>query len=355
MSKFLPRVKIPQKMLLKIFYFVFAIYPIAILFFFGVSKSQRYIDGIGIQILIYIILAWGLSIVVGSAGLLSLNYIIAYAVGAYSYAILGSYYYFSPWLLLLISALISGMCGVILCIPSLRFRGDFLAIITLIMNEIFQMLIIRWKKWTNGNIGIDVSERLMFLGVDLEGMIRYFRLPVSMVYYNILLYYLLLCLCLLSAWIIMRLRRSYTGNVWRAIQDNHRAFVNLNRTVVFAKLSAFVISSMFAGVCGALLAALNGYVSPYFFTSSDSIILVAIIILGGMTSLSKIAGVVVFIIGGIEILCISNMLNPLLRSNPSFHEFRTALLIVLLFLVVLIRSYSLSRLRQPSPFLESKK
>ncbi|MFV0256349.1 branched-chain amino acid ABC transporter permease [Candidatus Liberibacter solanacearum] len=353
MLAFLPRIKKYDKFL----FCLATIYPLALFFLFNANKAQKYIDSIGIQALIYVMLAWGLSIIVGSAGLFSLNYVVAYAVGAYAYVILGNNYGFSPWLLLPMSAILSGACGLVLGLPSLKFRGDYLAIATFIISEIVHNILIRWKPLTNGKAGLYIADRLMYLGADLKGTLRFFRYPSSIVFYKIFMYYVVLFLCVLSAWIILRLRRTSMGNAWRTIKDNQRAFSSFNTTIIFSKLSAFSFGCMFAGVAGGLLAASRGYVSPDMFKMSENIALISIVILGGMTSLSHIAWVALIMISGMELLCGVNFyyFNSFLKFDCSFNMRHSILMIVSLFFVILLRSYSLIKLRYPSPFLDLKK
>ncbi|WP_333948284.1 branched-chain amino acid ABC transporter permease [Candidatus Liberibacter brunswickensis] len=336
-----------------------AIYPIVIFSFFGASKAQYYIGNIGIRILIYVIMAWGLSIVVGSLALLSLNSVIAYAVGAYSYVILGRFYGISPILLVPLSAIISGIIGIVLALPSLRFRGDYLAILTLIMSAVFHDILIKWKAVTNGKVGLYVSDSILFLGVDLKSLVGFFRYNPSGVFYKIFMYYVLLLVCFFSVWIILWLRRKSISNAWRTIRDNQKAFFSFNSAIIFAKLSAFAVSSMFAGIAGAFLVASGStrIVSPDMFKMSESITVLSLVILGGMTSLSKIARTVIIIVGGIEIFCGSKLyyLNSFLKFDCSFSSRSTALMIASLFLVILLKSHSLLKLRNPSPFTDLRK
>ncbi|AHA27887.1 branched-chain amino acid ABC transporter permease [Candidatus Liberibacter americanus] len=355
MSLFIPKVRFLKKNINNIWYSLFAIYPIAVVSFFNSSKAYRYIDGVGINILIYVILAWGLSILVGTTGLLSLNYIIAYAVGAYSYTILGIWYDISPLLLLPISALIAGLSGVILGLPSLILRGDLFALITFTMTEIFQTFLTQKKVLTGGKSGIYLPDHLMFLGLKIKRVMGFLNLPYSSLYFKIFLYYILLALCFLSVWIISKFRSSYTGSILRNIRDNHKSFFKFNTNVVSAKLSAFIVSSILAGACGALFATTHGFIAPKFFNNSESLIVLSFVILGGMTSFYRIAGVVIVLICSIEIFCGVNLLGTLLKFDCSVDVRHRTLMIVSLFLVVIVRSYSLSRLRHPSPFLESKR
>ena len=116
------------------------LYPVIIVMLVGFQGSLKYVDNFGIQILIYVMLAWGLNIVVGLAGLLDLGYVAFYAVGAYCYALLGTHFGLSFWILLPAAGIIAAFWGVILGFPVLRLRGDYLAIVTLAFGEIIRLV-----------------------------------------------------------------------------------------------------------------------------------------------------------------------------------------------------------------------
>jgi branched-chain amino acid transport system permease protein len=135
---------------LKIALVALVIYPPVVVWLYGIKGSLIFVDNFGIQILIYVMLAWGLNIVVGLAGLLDLGYVAFYAVGAYSYALLSSTFGLSFWILLPLSGIFAGLWGVILGFPVLRLRGDYLAIVTLAFGEIIRLVLINWSDLTNG-------------------------------------------------------------------------------------------------------------------------------------------------------------------------------------------------------------
>ena len=131
----------------------------------GLQGSLKWVDNFGIQILIYVMLAWGLNIVVGLAGLLDLGYVAFYAVGAYSYALLGTDFGWSFWILLPAAGIMAAFWGVILGFPVLRLRGDYLAIVTLAFGEIIRLVLINWREVTNGTAGISGIPKVTFFGL----------------------------------------------------------------------------------------------------------------------------------------------------------------------------------------------
>src|SRR5262249_22028783 len=128
----------------------------------------KWIDNFGIQILIYIMLGWGLNIVVGLAGLLDLGYVAFYAVGAYSYALLATKFGLSFWILMPLSGILAAFWGMILGFPVLRLRGDYLAIVTLAFGEIIRLVLINWKDFSNGYEGISGIPRPTFFGLPFN-------------------------------------------------------------------------------------------------------------------------------------------------------------------------------------------
>ena len=141
------------------------LYPVVIVSLSGVQGSLKWVDNFGIQILIYVMLAWGLNIVVGLAGLLDLGYVAFYAVGAYSYALLGTHFGLSFWILLPAAGIMAAFWGVILGFPVLRLRGDYLAIVTLAFGEIIRLVLINWREVTNGTAGISGIPKVTFFGL----------------------------------------------------------------------------------------------------------------------------------------------------------------------------------------------
>ena len=143
------------------------VYPIIIMVFFP-QGALKWIDNFGIQILIYVMLGWGLNIVVGLAGLLDLGYVAFYAVGAYSYALLAQSFGLSFWILLPLAGILAAFWGVLLGFPVLRLRGDYLAIVTLAFGEIIRLILINWVPVTNGYAGISGIPRPTFFGIPFN-------------------------------------------------------------------------------------------------------------------------------------------------------------------------------------------
>ena len=144
------------------------VYPALVIVTAGFSGALKWIDNFGIQILIYVMLGWGLNIVVGLAGLLDLGYVAFYAVGAYSYALLAKNFGFSFWLLLPLAGILASFWGILLGFPVLRLRGDYLAIVTLAFGEIIRLVLINWVDLTNGYAGISGIPRPSFFGIPFN-------------------------------------------------------------------------------------------------------------------------------------------------------------------------------------------
>ena len=264
------------------------VYPALMVLIFGLQGSLKWVDNFGIQILIYVMLAWGLNVVVGLAGLLDLGYVAFYAVGAYSYALLGTEFGWSFWILLPLAGILSAFWGVILGFPVLRLRGDYLAIVTLAFGEIIRLVLINWREVTNGSAGISGIPKVDFFGfftfnvADPNYIAKVFGIAQSGVYYKIFLYYLILLLALLTAFVTIRLRRMPVGRAWEALREDEIACRSLGINTTNTKLTAFAIGAMFGGFAGAFFAARQGFVSPESFVFLESAIILAIVVLGGM-------------------------------------------------------------------------
>src|SRR5262245_22817068 len=144
------------------------VYPVLVLLVAGFGGAAKWIDNFGIQILIYVMLGWGLNIVVGLAGLLDLGYVAFYAVGAYSYALLAKTFGLSFWLLLPLAGILAAFWGILLGFPVLRLRGDYLAIVTLAFGEIIRLILINWVPVTNGYAGISAIPPPTFFGLPFN-------------------------------------------------------------------------------------------------------------------------------------------------------------------------------------------
>src|SRR5437588_4145742 len=202
-------------------------YPAIALTLVGSQGAAKWIDNFGVQILIYVMLGWGLNIVVGLAGLLDLGYVAFYAVGAYSYALLAKSFGLSFWLLLPLAGCLASFWGILLGLPVLRLRGDYLAIVTLAFGEIIRLVLINWVALTNGYAGITGIPRPSFFGIpfnaDDNGFAAVFGLEFRPIYRTIFLYYVILALALLTAWITLRMRALPVGRAWEALREDEIA------------------------------------------------------------------------------------------------------------------------------------
>jgi branched-chain amino acid transport system permease protein len=254
--------------------------------------SNRYLIDTATSVLIYIMLGWGLNIVVGLAGLLDLGYVAFYAVGAYSYALLATKFGWSFWTCLPLAGLLAAVAGIILGFPVLRLRGDYLAIVTLGFGEIIRLILLNWYKVTNGPDGISRIPRPSFFGLEFtrrpaEGVTafhEFFGLSYSGEHRVIFLYYLILLLALMTNVFTQRLRRLPVSRAWEALREDEIACRSLGINPTNTKLTAFGLGALFGGFAGAFFATRQGFISPESFTFIESAIILAIVVLGGMGS-----------------------------------------------------------------------
>jgi branched-chain amino acid transport system permease protein len=337
------------------------LFPLIVLFTSGLQGSLKWVDNFGIQILIYVMLAWGLNIVVGLAGLLDLGYVAFYAVGAYAYALLGSHFGLSFWILLPAAGIMAAFWGVILGFPVLRLRGDYLAIVTLAFGEIIRLVLINWRDVTNGSAGISGIPKISVFGLmtfnisDPNYIGKVLHLAPSGVYYKIFLYYLILLLCLLTAFVTTRLRRLPVGRAWEALREDEIACRSLGINTTTTKLTAFATGAMFAGFAGAFFAARQGFVSPESFVFLESAIILAIVVLGGMGSLVGIAVAAAVMIGGTEILRELDFLKTIFGPDFTPELYRMLLFGLAMVIVMLWKPRGFVSSREPTAFLKQRK
>src|SRR6202522_3024893 len=268
-----------------------AIAPVLLIFTFLVPVifyDQRYILDLGILVLTYVMLGWGLNVVVGLAGLLDLGYVAFYAVGAYSYALLATNFGLSFWVCLPLAGILAAFWGVLLGFPVLRLRGDYLAIVTLAFGEIIRLIILNWQSLTGGPNGISGIPRPSFFGVPFnatgDGFAATFGLHYSPTHRVVFLYYLILALALLTNWVTLRLRRLPIGRAWEALREGEIACRALGINTTTTKLTAFALGAMFGGLAGAFFATRLSFISPESFSFTESALVLAIVVLGGMGS-----------------------------------------------------------------------
>jgi branched-chain amino acid transport system permease protein len=266
--------------------------------------QNRYLLDLGILVLTYVMLGWGLNIVVGLAGLLDLGYVAFYAVGAYSYALLAQNFGLSFWICLPLAGILAAFWGVLLGFPVLRLRGDYLAIVTLAFGEIIRLVLLNWQSFTGGPNGISSIPRPSFFGLPFiegeGGFAHAFDLTFSPVHRIVFLYYLILALALITNWVTLRLRRLPIGRAWEAMREDEIACRSLGINTTNTKLTAFAMGAMFGGIAGSFFATRQGFISPESFTFGESALVLAIVVLGGMGSQLGVAVAAVVMIGGFE-------------------------------------------------------
>ncbi len=330
-------------------------FPIALLALLGPAASLKWIDSYGIQILIYVMLGWGLNIVVGLAGLLDLGYVAFYAVGAYSYALLSTTFGWSFWICLPIAGLLAAFWGLLLGFPVLRLRGDYLAIVTLAFGEIIRIVLTNWTELTNGDAGIGSIPRITFFGLPFvsgpNGFAAHFGLAYSPIHRVIFLFYLVLALALLTNFTTLRLRRLPIGRAWEALREDEIACRSLGINTVTTKLAAFALGALVGGLAGAVFAVRQSFVSPTSFTFVESATILAIVVLGGGGSQLGVALAAIAIVGGSELL---RELDGLKRVfGDGFDPTQYRMLIIGFAMIVMMnwKPRGLIAIRAPSIFL----
>ena len=340
------------------------IFPFAALWLFGSSGALKWIDSYGIQILIYVMLGWGLNIVVGLAGLLDLGYVAFYAVGAYSYALLATTFGLSFWICLPLAGILAALWGMILGFPVLRLRGDYLAIVTLAFGEIIRLVLINWVAFSGGYAGIASIPRVTFFGLpfkDQEGSFAdVFHLEYSPIQSKIFLYYLILCLAFLTNFVTLRLRRLPIGRAWEALREDEIACRSLGINTRNTKLTAFALGAFFGGLAGSFFAVRQGFISPESFTFNESATVLAIVVLGGMGSQIGVAFAAAFLIGGFELLRELDFLRQLMANVfgiPDFDpaQYRGLLFGLCMVIMMIFRPRGFVSTRSPSIFLKERK
>jgi branched-chain amino acid transport system permease protein len=335
------------------------VFPIVAITLTGWQGALKWIDNFGIQILIYVMLGWGLNIVVGLAGLLDLGYVAFYAVGAYSYALLAKNFGLSFWILLPMAGILAAFWGMILGFPVLRLRGDYLAIVTLAFGEIIRLVLINWVDFSNGYAGISGIPRPTFFGIPFNasdtGFAATFGLEFSPLYRTIFLYYVILMLCLLTAYVSLRLRKLPVGRAWEALREDEIACRSLGINTTNTKLTAFSIGAMFGGFAGSFFAARQGFISPESFVFMESAVILAIVVLGGMGSMIGVALAAVAMIGGTEIMRELDFLKAIFGNSFDPSHYRMLLFGLAMVLIMIWKPRGLISTREPTAFLKESK
>ncbi|HTY67197.1 MAG TPA: high-affinity branched-chain amino acid ABC transporter permease LivM [Alphaproteobacteria bacterium] len=320
----------------------YAIVSLAILLPF-LPFADRYIIDLATTVLIYVMLGWGLNIVVGLAGLLDLGYVAFYAVGAYSFALLARNFSLDFWECLPLAGAFSATFGILLGFPVLRLRGDYLAIVTLGFGEMVRIVLINWGSFTGGPNGLTSIPRPTFFGMPFAREAEaggttfsdFFGLAYSPLHRLIFLYFIVLGLALLTNAFTLRIRRLPVGRAWEALREDEIAAKALGINPTNTKLTAFSIGAMFGGFAGSFFATRQGFISPESFTFIESALILAIVVLGGMGSQT---GVVVA----------ATLLVVLPEFGRQFAEFRMLLFGAAMIGIMVWRPHGLLARRDPS-------
>ncbi len=345
-----------------------AVYPLIALALVGQAGSIKWIDNFGIQILIYIMLGWGLNIVVGLAGLLDLGYVAFYAVGAYAYALIATELIplYAPglgiwafWICLPLAGLMAAFWGILLGFPVLRLRGDYLAIVTLAFGEIIRMVLINWVEFTKGYAGISGIPRPSFFGLPFtdtpNGFAAFFGIEHKALYRTIFLFYVILGLAFLTNWVTVRMRRLPVGRAWEALREDEIACRSLGINTTSTKLTAFAIGAGFGGFAGSFFAARQGFISPESFTFMESAVILAIVVMGGMGSQIGVAIAAIAMIGGTEILRELEFLKYIFGKDFDPTQYRMLVFGLAMVALMIWKPRGLISTREPSIFLKERR
>ena len=253
----------------------------------AILATNLYWIQIAIMVGLYVILALGLNVMVGFAGLTCLGYAAFYAIGAYTYGILSTRFGISFWLSIPIAALVVMIFGFILGLPALRVKGHYLALVTIAFGLVVYQLTVNLEKLTGGPNGLMNIPEPHIGSYSFNTVINlgFIKLPFHANYY-----YLVLAFVALAAFIVYRLSYSLTGLTWNAMREDQLAAQCYGVNLTKNKLWAFAFSAMFAGVAGVIYASMIGFIAPENFTYNHSIIILSMILLGGIDS---IPGVIV--------------------------------------------------------------
>lgn len=237
-------------------------------------SSSTYQTSILISAMMYIVLGLGLNIVVGMAGLLDLGYGAFYLIGGYTFALLNIHTGAGFWISLPIAGLLAASFGVLLGIPVLRLRGDYLAIVTLGFHEIVRLVVENWDEVLHGPSGIPNIPKPGLFGFKLG-------FNGSTIY----LYYITVLIMLVAIGVIRRLHISRIGRAWMALREDETACQAMGIDTTMTKLTAFGLGAFWAGIVGVIFAAKASFVNPASFTFYESAMILSIVVLGGMGSI----------------------------------------------------------------------
>ena len=287
---------------------IIAVFAVIFPFVFSIYQTN-----IMTTALMYIVLALGLNIVVGQAGLLNLGYVAFYAAGAYTYALLYHHFGIGFWMALPLGALAATILGVLLALPVLRLRGDYLAIVTLGFGEITRLILENWNEFSFGPSGIS--------GIPRPGL---FDMEMSIQNATIYLYFIMIILCIITIFVVNRLQDSRIGRALIALREDEIACQAMGIDKTRVKLTAFALGSTWAGLVGVIFAAKTTFVNPASFTFLESAMILSIVVLGGMGSITGI------IIGAFILILLPEYLR-------AFSDYRMLLFGIIMVIMMIYR------------------
>jgi branched-chain amino acid transport system permease protein len=291
------------------------------------------------NVALYTLLGIGLNVVVGYAGLLDLGYVAFFAAGAYCYALItapdaGSSEWAQQWdpsmgfwLILPLALVVAAAIGVLLGIPVLRLRGDYLAIVTLGFGEIIRLMLQNQDEYTNGTRGLFLLPKPTFLGNQLEQARE--------------IYFVVLALILLALFVAERIRSSRVGRAWEAIREDEDVAAAMGVDTTFYKLLAFAIGAAIGGVGGVVLAAKQGSVFPPDFNLDVSINVLALVIIGGMGNVRGILLGAFLVVGLPDVLRDFSLNLGVLELKDIGVDYRLIIFGAALILVMVLRPQGL--------------
>ena len=313
-------------------------------------SDNRYVVDVATTVLIYVMLGWGLNVVVGLAGLLDLGYVAFYAVGAYAYALLSTQFGWGFWEAFPLAGAAAALFGILLGWPTLRLRGDYLAIVTLGFGEIIRLILVNWTDFSGGPNGVSSIPRPSFFGLPFQPetdtggatFASFFGLEYSSSHRLLFLYYLILALALLTNLFVSRLRRLPIGRAWEALREDEIACKAMGMNTTNIKLSAFALGAMLGGFAGVFFAARQGFISPESFVFTESATILAIVVLGGMGS-------------QLGVVLAASVLVLIPELGRDFSEYRMLVFGLAMILIMVWRPAGLLAHREPTLRLNSAK
>ena len=282
--------------------------------------GDRYMLDVSINVMIYICLGLGLNIVVGLCGLLDLGYIAFYGVGAYVYALLAIHFGISFWLCLPIAMSVAALAGCIVGYPTLRMRGDYLAIVTLGFGEIVRLLLNNWMSLTNGPNGIlSIPRPTVWLPSWAHGF------SFESFYINKLpwLYVIIIVFTLFTILAVYRLNFSRIGRAWEAMREDETTAELMGVNTFLLKLLAYAMGAVFGGLAGAYFSARMGSIFPTSFSFMESAMVLAMVVLGGMGSLPGV------IVGALALVALPEVFRDV--AEYRMFAFGAAMTLMMLF------------------------